>query len=709
MDGFPVFPSLEDVQFLERLGNGLGAGRFKARLGGVDAPVSLLLEHPSHTDRGQFVAWARRLGSVDHPCIPRVVRVEEVLEPAFVAFEFIEGHVVEQALEASSEPMSPLDALSVLLQAAAGVRAAHAAGLTHGALGTRCIVLHPRKGATDAVRVTGWVPCPDPIDAATRAADVRGLGEVLHQLLTRTPAPSEGADSGPFADLRLEWEQARRDLGGLESLTRALLEDTRRPDSVDAVIELVLPFHERLLEQTLVSLNERGTEARAQSEALAEHRTLERELETRLRAVKQWLRSHEAEAARANALHTTLRHEGLRLDNQRLELGLLLDRPLARPMLPQAPTPSRPLTAEVAAITAAPSAEPEAPRDERATLPRGERRSRRGRRRQDRGVSRRMLIGGAAATLAALGLALWWVTETPETPTQPRAESPAPAAPILAEAGRAATSAALGGAALASAPVTAPPAPPTPPEGMVYVPGGLVSTGLGPRQVEAVLAQCRADFGDSPVARACTPEILAAEAEGAPVKVGDFFIDRLEVSQAQWEPCVVARVCEPLKLTWDLQTQAATGVTRAMAEAYCTFRQGRLPTAHEWLRAARGEDGRPFPWGDGLLADDGQHRANAGVYTKGRRTSARSDGHPYVAPVDTFVARGASPFRVANLAGNVKEWTASTDGPDGRNALVLGGGWKSLGHELRLTRREVVKPGDFAADLGLRCVRDRAP
>ncbi len=700
MDGFPVFPSLEDVQFLERLGNGLGAGRFKARLGGVDAPVSLLLEHPSHTDRGQFVAWARRLASIDHPCIPRVVRVEEVLEPAFVAFEFVEGHVVEHTLEASADPMSPLDALSVLLQAAAGVGAAHAAGLTHGALGTRCIVLHPRKGATDAVRVTGWVPCPDPIDAATRASDVRGLGEVLHQLLTRTPAPAEGADSGPFADLRLEWEQARRDLGGLESLTRALLEDTRRPDSVDAVIELVLPFHERLLEQTLVSLDERGTEARAQGEALAQHRTLEHELETRLRAVKQWLRSHEAEAARSNALHTTLRHEALRLDNQRLELGLLLDRPLARPMLPPAPTPSRPLTAEVAAVSVVPSAEPEPPRSAPAAAPRGERRSRRGRRRQDRGVSRRVVLGGAAATLAALGLGLWWATDAPAPP------------PPQVERAAAAPSATVGVAPVSSAAISAPPTaatPPTPPEGMMYVPGGLVSTGLGPRQVEAVLAQCRADFGDSPLARACTPAILAAETEGAPAKVGEFFIDTLEVSQDQWQACVVARACEPLKLRWALPTQAATGVTRAMAEAYCTFRSGRLPTADEWLRAARGEDGRPFPWGEGPLAEDGQYRANAGVYTKGRRSSARSDGHPYVAPVDTFVARGSSQFGVANLSGNVKEWTASTDAPDGRNAVVLGGGWKSLGHELRLTRREVVKPGDFAADLGLRCVRDRAP
>jgi formylglycine-generating enzyme required for sulfatase activity len=99
-------------------------------------------------------------------------------------------------------------------------------------------------------------------------------------------------------------------------------------------------------------------------------------------------------------------------------------------------------------------------------------------------------------------------------------------------------------------------------------------------------------------------------------------------------------------------------------------------------------------------------RANAGAYVKGKRVGGRADGHPYPAPVSTFAARGASPFGVANLSGNVREWTATDAGPGGRTAIVLGGGWKSLGHELRLSRREVVKPEDFAADLGLRCVRD---
>ena len=68
-----------------------------------------------------------------------------------------------------------------------------------------------------------------------------------------------------------------------------------------------------------------------------------------------------------------------------------------------------------------------------------------------------------------------------------------------------------------------------------------------------------------------------------------------------------------------------------------------------------------------------------------------------------FGVRVPGHFGAANLAGNVREWTSTKVG--GRY-VVKGGGWRDLGHDLRVTRRLVMKRGTVSNDLGFRCVRD---
>jgi formylglycine-generating enzyme required for sulfatase activity len=180
-------------------------------------------------------------------------------------------------------------------------------------------------------------------------------------------------------------------------------------------------------------------------------------------------------------------------------------------------------------------------------------------------------------------------------------------------------------------------------------------------------------------------------------------MDQYEVSQARYATCVDRGRCAPLRLHWDLPEQPATGVDLRLAETFCRANDGRLPTTDEWLWAARGADGRAFPWGNAPIGENGEYRANAGAFHGGKRSNGRADGHPYVGSIAIFALRGASPSGVINLAGNVREWTSTeTSG----SVVAMGGGWKNLGHELRVTRREYLRPSDFAPDLGFRCVRN---
>ncbi len=83
------------------------------------------------------------------------------------------------------------------------------------------------------------------------------------------------------------------------------------------------------------------------------------------------------------------------------------------------------------------------------------------------------------------------------------------------------------------------------------------------------------------------------------------------------------------------------------AEAFCGWVGGRLPRASEWEKAARGTDGRLYPWGNTWDPVCGNFdRTQEKPYAPGTHTT----------PVDTY-ARGASPYGVLDMMGNVREWT----------------------------------------------------
>ena len=151
-----------------------------------------------------------------------------------------------------------------------------------------------------------------------------------------------------------------------------------------------------------------------------------------------------------------------------------------------------------------------------------------------------------------------------------------------------------------------------------------------------------------------------------------------------------------------LDDHPAVQVSWRDARAFCLFHGLRLPREEEWEFAARGADGRIFPWGDAAPDEGGTRRANYG--TDECCAADMSDGYHETAPVGSYPA-GVSPFGLHDMAGNVWEWTASLDAESGKY-VIRGGGWGNNPHCLRTSYRHR-NPPDIGLDMvGVRCAGD---
>lgn len=192
------------------------------------------------------------------------------------------------------------------------------------------------------------------------------------------------------------------------------------------------------------------------------------------------------------------------------------------------------------------------------------------------------------------------------------------------------------------------------------------------------------------------------------VTLPEFYMDRTEVTNKQYKEFVEATGHKP-PTNWSgtsypaqLADHPVAFVNWHDADAYCKWRKKRLPTEAEWEKAARGTDGRQFPWGNEFDLKK--------VNTIGEFSGATPAG---------FLPEGKSPYGAVDMAGNVQEWVEDwykqypgndyNDTDYGEKLKVVrGGGWGGMGHYtlqvyVRTSFRNAAPPEGFYNDVGLRC------
>jgi formylglycine-generating enzyme len=191
-------------------------------------------------------------------------------------------------------------------------------------------------------------------------------------------------------------------------------------------------------------------------------------------------------------------------------------------------------------------------------------------------------------------------------------------------------------------------------EPMVLIPAGEFQRGLDNREHRCDFCCKNGPFSDEPRRR---------------IYLDEFYIDKHEVTVSQYRRCVQAGACTIPKDADDnykaarRDTFPVNAVAWKQAQAYCRWAGKRLPTEAEWEKAARGTDGRRYPWGNEQPSCDRTIMAyNPSRYLPPRPFTPTKKGpgcgRGTAWPVGSRSPVGDSPYGVQDMAGNVAEWVS---------------------------------------------------
>ncbi len=237
---------------------------------------------------------------------------------------------------------------------------------------------------------------------------------------------------------------------------------------------------------------------------------------------------------------------------------------------------------------------------------------------------------------------------------------------------------------------------------MVYVPEGAFLMGTSDADMEF--------YGEFFPLR--SPSRYDNERPQREVFLDAFYIDQLEVTNSQYKKFLSETGYVPKryldKLPFNVPDLPAIVLEWEDAVAYAEWTGKRLPTEAEWEKAARGTDGRIWPWGSEW----------DGSKLSGNDGTGLEDGYKETAPVGQF-PQGASPFGALDMAGNIWEWVADWYEPDyythapnrnpkgpetGDGHVLKGGGWAENLDFTRCANRLGGNPGSLLR--GFRCAMD---
>jgi len=258
------------------------------------------------------------------------------------------------------------------------------------------------------------------------------------------------------------------------------------------------------------------------------------------------------------------------------------------------------------------------------------------------------------------------------------------------------------------------------------------------------LLECKRDHGEERAGWCTDRFIWSSSLPHRRVHVDGFYIDRFEVTSAEYRECVTVGECDVAPLVsgdarYIRDDWPIVNVTWHEAQKYCAYRGKRLPTEAEWEKAARGTDGRRWPCGGfyrrgggnvGKLDSVSMRSVGALQLGQGRVLETLvgddSDGFAIMAPRGSMIW-GQSPYGVMNMVGNVSEWVADYYAEAGYEDLpainplrsvpvagemwraVRGGSWLLIPSRARPFKRRGLLPTQRRIDIGFRCAQGQDP